>query len=131
VVEDNPEDANDKIIDFMPISDMEISDLLEEFRPEKLVKVQVFFWQEMANATKVNPNHIIQVTERHEKKFNLAIEQMLQCMEHMWIDAGHPRFSPQKTEKLLAIVEQLMPKMATGWKEYAATGRARNARMLE
>ncbi|HMF30152.1 MAG TPA: hypothetical protein VKK79_01960 [Candidatus Lokiarchaeia archaeon] len=123
VVEDNPDDPNDKIIDFMPVSDMEISDLVEQLRPAKLSRLIIYFWNELSEAVKVKRNNIVVPTERHDERFNIAIEQMLQNMQHMWIDAGHPRFKPQKIAQLNSIVEQLMPKKATGWKEYIATGR--------
>ncbi|OLS15434.1 MAG: hypothetical protein RBG13Loki_0925 [Promethearchaeota archaeon CR_4] len=121
----NPTEPENKIIEFHPITDLELSDIIEEFYPELLQQVRHHLWNALKVAVHVKRNKTLEPIEKLEEPYNPAIKQLLRNLQQMWMDLKHPRFTKPDMGKLYTIVGKLTPKQATGWKEYVATGRAR------
>ena len=122
---ENPAEPADKIIAFNPITDLELSDILEEFNPAALQRLRTQLWDALKIAVRMNYNKTLEPIEKVDEEFNPVIKQLLRNLQRMWMDIKHPRFAKPDLAKLYAIIGKLMPKHATGWNEYVATGRTR------
>ncbi len=131
VLVENPEEPANKIIEFHPVTDLELSDILEEYNPEALNDLRIHLWNALKIAVRVKRDKTLEPIEKFEESYNPVIKQMLRNLQRMWMDLKHPRFIKWDKLKLFSIVGKLMPKKATGWKEYVATGRTQVASNLE
>ncbi len=125
VIVDNPEEAANKIIEFQPITDLELSDIVEDYNPEALHRLRAHLWNALKIATRTKRDKTIEPVEKPDEEYNPIIKQMLRNLQQMWTDKKHPRLTKWDHKKLYSVIEKLTPKKATGWKEYVSTGRAR------
>ncbi len=127
IIVDNPQDADNKIIEIQPITDLELSDIVEQYNPEALQRLRAHLWNALIIATRMKREKTIEPTRTSDVEYNPVITQMLHNLQRMWTDKKHPRLIKWDHTKLYSFIVKLTSKRATGWKEYVATGRTRKA----